>query len=423
MPFRAETCGTSSYRFWRTDKRVAKAPNFILATEYYPPDPTTTATYLGGIADAIALDMQSVVLSGTPGSAKPKFGNDTPEVIEIPNWKPPKQALIKRLIASSALAMRLFWAIYKRARPGDVVMSVTSPFTLPYTITLAARLRGAKTALLIYDLYPEALLAAGIARQTSLVTRVLRLANGWLFRSLNAIFVIGRDVPPLLLRYPRVRADNIHFVPNWTLLPIGFLAPDDGGRFRKPYVAPFIVGLCGNLGFTHAPRTVFEAARLLQHEKHIHFVLSGWGVGWNELKTLQASENLDNVNLLDPVPEEQLAEFLAAADIWVIPYRRNVAGVSIPSRLYNLLAVGRAVIAGTEPNSEAGLAVTEEDIGWVVPPEDPIRLAQAISEAASDRAATLERGRKAAVAALKYSEQASTLRYRKIMQRLLEDND
>jgi glycosyltransferase involved in cell wall biosynthesis len=402
---------------------VAKAPRFILATEFYPPNSSTTATYLGAIADAIALDMQALVLSGTQGSTKPKSGLGTPEIIEIANWRPPKHALAKRLIASSALAMRLFWAVYRRARPGDVVMSVTSPFTLPYAITLAARLRGAKTALLIYDLYPEVLLAAGMARQTSLVTRLLRIANGWLFRSLNVIFVIGRDVPPLLLRYPHMRADNIHFVPNWTLLPIGFREPDDSGNFRKPYAAPFIVGLCGNLGFTHAPRTVFEAARLLQNEKHIHFVLSGWGIGWNELKTLQASENLDNVSLLDPVPEEQLADFLAMADAWVIPYRRNVAGVSIPSRLYNLLAVGRAVIVGTEPNSEAGLAVAEEDIGWVVPPEDPASLAHAISAAASDRAATLERGRKAAVAALKYSQQASTQRYRDIVRRLREGND
>jgi glycosyltransferase involved in cell wall biosynthesis len=399
---------------------VEKAPNFILATEFYPPDSSTTATYLGAIANAIALDMQTVVLSATPGSARPAVDRNTPEVVEIANWRPPKHALARRLIASSALALRLFWAVYRRARPGDVVMSVTSPFTLPYSITLAARLRRATTALLIYDLYPEALVAAGMARQTSLVTRVLRLANGWLFRSLNAIFVIGRDVPPLLLRYPRVRAERIHFVPNWTLLPIGFREPDDDCSFRKPYPAKFIVGLCGNLGFTHAPRTVFEAARLLQHETHIHFVLSGWGVGWAELKTLQASENLANVTLLDPVPEEQLAEFLAAADAWAIPYRRDVAGVSIPSRLYNFLAVGRAVIVGTEPNSEAGLAVAEEDIGWVVPPEDPTRLAQAISEAASDRGATLERGRLAAIAALKYSEQASTLRYRDIVRRLRE---
>jgi glycosyltransferase involved in cell wall biosynthesis len=397
---------------------VAKAPSFILATEYYPPDPSTTAIYLGAIADAIALDMQSIVLSGTVGSANPKSSKAAPEIIEIANWRPPKQALVRRLIASTALALRLFWAVYRRASPDDVVMSVTSPFTLPYAITLAAKMRGARTALLIYDLYPEALLAAGIARPTSPVTRLLRFANGRLFRSLNAIFVIGRDVPPLLLRYPRVRADNIHFVPNWTLLPIGFREPNDDGTFRKSYPAEFVVGLCGNLGFTHAPRTVFEAARLLQDKTNIHFALSGWGVGWNQLKMLQSAEKLSNVTLLDPVPEEQLAEFLAAADAWIIPYRHNAGGVSIPSRLYNFLAVGRAVIVGTEPNTEAGLAVTEEDIGWVVPPEDPERLAQAISEAASDRAATLERGRMAAVAALKYSEQASTQRYRDIVRRL-----
>ncbi|WP_354225969.1 glycosyltransferase family 4 protein [Bradyrhizobium sp. F1.4.3] len=401
---------------------MEKAPSFILATEFYPPDSSTTATYLGAIANAIALDVKTIILSGTPGSSMlSATGKGTPEVIEIANWRPPKHALARRLVANTMLAIRLSWAVYRRARPGDVVMSVTSPFTLPYAITFAARLRGARTALLIYDLYPEALVAAGVTRQTSLVARALRLANGWLFRSLNAIFVIGRDVPPLLLRYPRVRADNIHFVPNWTLLPIGFRAPDAENRLRQDHPSRFLAGLCGNLGFTHAPRTVFEAARLLRHEKNIHFILSGWGVGWAELKTLQASENLENVTLLDPVPAEQLAEFLAAADAWIIPYRRNVAGVSIPSRLYNFLAVGRAVIVGTEANSEAGLAVAEEDIGWVVPPEDPAKLAQAVREAAADRRATLERGRLAAVAALKYSEQASTLRYREIVRRLRED--
>lgn len=397
---------------------MTKSPSFILATEFYPPDPSTTATYLGAITNAIALDMHVVVLSGTRNSAKPKHGKSVPEVVEISNWRPPKHALAKRLIASSILAFRLFWAVYRRARQSDVVMSVTSPFTLPYVIAIAAKLRRAKTALLIYDLYPEALIAAGIARQTSLIARTLRLANGWLFQSLNAIFVIGRDVAPLLLRYPRVRADIIHFVPNWTLLPIGFRPPDAENRFKPLHGSQFLVGLCGNLGFTHAPRTVFEAAQLLRQEKGIHFVLSGWGVGWTELKTLQASENLENVTLLDPVPEEQLAEFLAAADAWVIPYRRNVAGVSIPSRLYNFLAVGRAVIVGTEPSSEAGLAVAEEEIGWVVPAEDPAALAQAIFEAASDPEATLERGRRAATAALKYSEQASTLLYREIVRRL-----
>lgn len=398
---------------------MANSSTFILATEFYPPDGSTTATYLGAIARAIALDMKAVVLSGTPSSAtQGETDQGTPAVIEIANWRPSKHALARRVIASSALAIRMFFAVYRRARRGDVVMSVTSPFTLPYAITLAARLRGAKTALLIYDLYPEALEVAGIARRTSLVARALRLANAWLFRSLNAIFVIGRDVPPLLLRYRGVSADKIHFVPNWTLLPIGFREPDDGNRFRKAHSSQFVVGLCGNLGFTHAPRTVFEAARLLRNEQNIHFVLSGWGIGWTELKALQASEKLENVTLLDPVPEDQLADFLAAADVWLIPYRHNVAGVSIPSRLYNFLAVGRAVIVATEAHSEVALAVTEEDIGWIVPPENPLLLAQAVREAAANRATTHERSRRAAIAALKYTEQVSTSAYRNILRSL-----
>ena len=61
-------------------------------------------------------------------------------------------------------------------------------------------------------------------------------------------------------------------------------------------------------------------------------------------------------------------QFLSAADVWLIPYRKNVAGVSVPSRFYNLLAVGRPVILVSEPDAEAALTVTENDLGWVVPP-------------------------------------------------------
>ena len=161
------------------------------------------------------------------------------------------------------------------------------------------------------------------------------------------------------------------------------MSPDN--RFRAGRPAQLIVGLSGNLGFTHHPRTVFEAARLLRDNGDIHFLLSGWGVGWDELNELQAKEQLSNVTLIPPVPQDDLIDFLSAADVWVIPYRRNIAGVSIPSRLYNHLAVGRAVIVAAEPISEAAIVISEDSLGWVVPPEDPRALAEAILLAQSDR--------------------------------------
>jgi colanic acid biosynthesis glycosyl transferase WcaI len=374
---------------------------------------------MAAIAKGLAVDNQVVVLSGSPNSmADPGADQKTPTVIEIRNWTPQKDALIRRAIAISLLALRMFLAILMRARRNDIVFCVTTPFTLPYAVIFAAKLRGAATALLIYDLYPEALERAELIRPRSLTARLIRLANTVLFRSLDAIITIGRDVEPLLLAYKGVTPEKINFIPNWTLLPPGYreLTPDN--PFRAGRHSQLIVGLSGNLGFTHSPRTVFEAARLLAQDKDIHLILSGWGIGWKQLCDLQSADKLDNITLLEPVPQAELVEFLSSVDVWIIPYRRNIAGVSVPSRLYNLLAIGRAVIVAGEPCSEAAMVITEENIGWVVPPEDPRQLADTIRLAASDRKATIRKGHRAAEAATKYSPDAAMARYREVLLKL-----
>jgi colanic acid biosynthesis glycosyl transferase WcaI len=250
---------------------------------------------------------------------------------------------------------------------------------------------------------------------SSLPARLLRLANARMYRALSAIVTIGRDVAPLLLAYKGVASEKIRFIPNWTLLPAGYRDIPSDNWYRRGRQDQLVVGLSGNLGFTHGPRTVFEAARLLKANSDIHFLLSGWGIGWSELNALQAAERLDNVSLLPPVPQADLAELLSSADVWIIPYRRNIRGVSIPSRLYNLLAVGRAIIVAADPQSEAALVVEEEKIGWVVPAEDPRQLADAICEAAADRAGTQQKGRRAAAAADKYDRSTALARYRQVI--------
>jgi colanic acid biosynthesis glycosyl transferase WcaI len=395
---------------------MQKPGKILVVTQHYPPDSSTTAVYIAAIAEGLAINNQVIVLSGSPNSdSRADVDQTRLEIVEIHNWIPQKDALVQRAIATSLLALRLFFTTLKRAKRNDVVLSVTTPFTLPYAVALAAGLRGAANVLLVYDLYPEVLEAAELIRPSSLAARLIRLANSILFRALDAIITIGRDVEPLLLAYKGVTPTKIHFIPNWTLLPVGYREATTENRFRAGLHSKLIVGLSGNLGFTHSPRTVFDAARLLKMDPDVHFILSGWGIGWKQLSDLQATERLDNVTLLDPVPQAELAEFLASADIWIIPYRRNIGGVSVPSRLYNLLAVGRAVIVAGEPQSEAALVIDEDQLGWVVPPEDPHQLADAIKLAASDRPGTMQKCRRAAAVAQKYSQKAALVRYHEIV--------
>jgi colanic acid biosynthesis glycosyl transferase WcaI len=196
-------------------------------------------------------------------------------------------------------------------------------------------LKGAKSVLIMHDLYPDVLIMAGLLKPGSMLARAMRGLNALMFRALDAVVIIGRDTEKLLLRYGGMTRDKIRLIPNWATLAPGVRAVTVDNPYRRPLAARLVAGLSGNLGFTHDPVIVVEDARLLRDNKDIHFLLSGWGVGFDQLRAMQSEARLPNVTLVDRVEDEQLEAFLSAANVWIIPYRKNVAGVSVPSRFYN----------------------------------------------------------------------------------------
>jgi colanic acid biosynthesis glycosyl transferase WcaI len=375
---------------------MRKPAKIIVVSQHYLPDRSTTAAIMSAIAGHLATEAPVLVLSGTPGSKSSEpVTSGQPSVLEIKNRLPGKAALFKRAIAEVSFTLRTALALLMRLRRGDVVLTVTAPFMLPYAVAAAARLRRARSILIMHDLYPDVLVMAGVLRPTSIVTKAIHLANSLMFGALSAVVTIGRDTEQRLLRYRGMTREKICFIPNWTTLVPG-VRPISAENSYRPAAARFIVGLSGNLGFTHDPAVVFDAARLMRGEADIRFLLSGWGVGFEQLKEMQSKANLPNVTLVERVIDAELEEFLSAADIWLIPYRPDVAGVSVPSRFYNLLALGRPVIILAEPDAEVAQTIAEHGVGWVVRPGSPEALAETIRIASKsvdplmvERAATI----------------------------------
>ncbi|MDR3484535.1 MAG: glycosyltransferase family 4 protein [Bradyrhizobium sp.] len=392
----------------------------VVVSQHYPPDQSTTAAIMAAIAGHLTAQAPVLVLSGTPGSASPEAtGRDQPVVTEIKNRIPAKAALIRRAAAEALFSLRVFVALLLRLRRGDVALTVPAPFMLPYVVAAAAKLKRARSALIMHDLYPDVLVMAGLLRPSSILAKAICGANALMFRALNAVIIIGRDTEALLLRYKGVTPDKIRFIPNWATLVPGVRPILSDNPYRRLHAARFLVGLSGNLGFTHDPDVVFDAARLLRDDPDIHFLLSGWGIGFERLKQLQSDANLPNVTLVERVPEEDLEQLLSAADIWLIPYRKDLAGISVPSRFYNLLAIGRPVLLLSEPNAEAALTVSEHGLGWVVGPGNPEELARTIRLAS--RSEDPSRGERAATIAQRYNFADAMASYAGLMQKLLRE--
>ncbi|MDN5005379.1 glycosyltransferase family 4 protein [Bradyrhizobium sp. GCM10027634] len=396
------------------------AGKIVVASQHYPPDPSTTAAIMAEIACRLAREHEVVVLSGSPGALPAsQRGADKPRVIAVRNRMAGKAALLRRGLSELLFVLRIFIALLRCLRRGDVVLTVTAPFMLPYAVAVAAWLKGARSALIMHDLFPDVLVMTGLLKPRSIVAGVMRAANSLMFRLLNAVVTIGRDAEAPLLSYSGMTRNKIRFIPNWATLAPAVRPVLQDNPFRKHLSARFIVGLSGNLGFTHDPEIVFEAARRLKDDANIHFLLSGWGIGFERLKQLQADTNLANVSFVARVEDAELEAFLAAADLWIIPYRKDVAGVSVPSRFYNLLAVGRPVVLVSEPEAEAALTVVENGLGWVVTPGRADQLAASIRAASeSPDGAMAERAVKAAA---KFDRSAALNGYAALIEELLHN--
>lgn len=395
----------------------AARPRLFVVTQHFAPDETSTARYLTDIADALAVEFDVTVLSGTAagpsveGASEPGY-----RVVRMPTRPVEKGQLVRRLLAMVEFSWQSFNFLRRHARRGDRVVVVTTPLTLPYFVQAAASMRGARTFLILYDLYPDVLIASGLAGRWSPVVGVIKLANAWLYSRLERIVAIGDDMKRRIEASSRKSHGKITIIPNWVDIDNAEPPPADRNavRARLPSSARFVVGLSGNLGFVHDPMTVLAAARRIK-EPGIHFLLSGWGVGWDELVATCTADPVENATLVHKVPYEELTSLLAAADVWIIPYKANMEGVSVPSRFYNLLAMGKPIITLAEPDADHSRIISGEGVGWVVPPGDTTALVRVVEAAAADPGMLKAMGERArTLVARRFSRAAAGAAYRQL---------
>ena len=118
--------------------------------------------------------------------------------------------------------------------------------------------------------------------------------------------------------------------------------------------------------------------------------------------------------LLPGVPNAEMPELLAAADICLVPRRKSPPlAALIPAKMSEYLAAGKVVVASVAGEAAQILA---EAGGVVVPPEDSGSLAAAIAALAADPPLRAALGRTGRAYAERCHDRAAVAReYRKIL--------
>lgn len=258
----------------------------------------------------------------------------------------------------------------------DVMWVYHPPLTTSIPARWISRLRRIPFVYEIQDLWPDTLIASGVAADSRAI-RWLEGVAAKVYRAASAIVVqspgfrtklIGRGVP----------AEKLVFVPNWAdedlFRPVA-RDPEVGASYGLR--GRFNVMFAGNMGPAQALDTVLQAAALLTGLPEVQVVLVGDGVCYERLKT--ESRGLTNLRFLGRKPAGEMAGLYAWADVLLIHLRDEpLFRITIPGKTMSYLACGRPVLCAVA--GDASQIVSDAKAGLLCPPENPEALAQAIRD-------------------------------------------
>ena len=130
----------------------------------------------------------------------------------------------------------------------------------------------------------------------------------------------------------------------------------------------------GNIANKQGIEILVDAARRLVHRQDLTIVVCGEGPNRAALET--RAEGLPNIQFRDLQPRERINDLVGLATVHLLPQLGSAADLLLPSKLINMLASGRPVIATAAPGT--GLAQEVEGCGLVTEPDDVASFAAAI---------------------------------------------
>lgn len=253
--------------------------------------------------------------------------------------------------------VQIYFLLLSRYRSYHVVY-VTNP-PLSYFSSLVLK---NTYSIIVYDVYPDALLNLGISR-SNFIFRQWEKINKKVFSRALRVYTLSGGMMKLLTRY--CDEAKIQVIPNWSasehLSPIS--------KDENPFIEEnaledkFVILYSGNIGYTHNVETIIEIAKRIKNVPGICILIIGEGLKKQELMRIVEKENLSLCRFLTWLSSDRLLYSLNAADVSIVTLTEETAFVSVPSKTYNLLSVGSPLLCIAPLGSEIDNIVKENKCG------------------------------------------------------------
>lgn len=358
--------------------------NLLIYAHYYYPDVASTGQILTELAEGLNDTFHTTVICTVPSYTgkisqyyrKHKYYYENINGVDVLRIRVPefrKSFALSRIFNILSYFFSAVFATF-RVEHQDYIFTISQPPILGGMLgVIGKHIKKAKLIYNIQDFNPEQVMAVDFTHN-KLVLSIMMLLDKYSCQQANKVIIVGRDmIETLQKRFQKMVP--YAYINNWINEKEIYPLPEDNARvlkFKRKYGLEnkFVIMYSGNIGLYYDLLNILKTIEKFKETEDVIFAFIGEGSVLEELRTYKEAHHLSNVVFIPYQSKSELIYSLNAGDVHFVVNAKGIKGVSVPSKLYGVMAVGKPVLGIMEEGAEARLIVEEAKCGMSVKPGD-----------------------------------------------------
>ena len=353
----------------------------LVYAHYYYPDVASTGQILTELCDGLKDNFDITVICTIP-SYTGKIDNKYKEKkyyeeningvkvirVRVPEFiKTSKISRIKNILSYYINAIK----VTKKLGFFDIVYTISQPPILGGMLGLKGKkITKGKLIYNIQDFNPEQILAVNYSKN-KLITKLMMHFDMKTCNNSDLIITVGHDMQDTLKnRFNNKNVPNNIVINNWIdekeIYPLD-KANEGVSKFLTKYNLEnkFIIMYSGNIGLYYDLENIVKIFSKYRDRDDLAFVFIGDGGVKDTLIDFTNKNSIKNIYFIPYQDKKDLIYSLNAADVHLVTNSKGIKGISVPSKIYGVMATNKPIFGILEEGSEAFNIINASNCGIV----------------------------------------------------------
>ena len=245
---------------------------------------------------------------------------------------------------------------------------------------VAAKVKGIKVVAMLQDVWPDNAVQSRILSENSLIYKFFEIWQKPVYKYADKLICISDDMKDFIIS-KGVTSNKIDVIYNWGYSNDIVDIPWENNEFVKKYKLDrkkFYVIYAGNIGKMQNVEIIVNAAKKLQKQEDIQFLIIGDGVRRKEIENM--AQGSENITLLPMQPSKFATHIYSAAGVNIIPLVAGGTKTAFPSKTGVIMSCGKPAIYTYGTESKFSKIIEKYKVGMIVDADDYNALAEKIIE-------------------------------------------